>query len=147
MAELKYKKYIVTDIKLPEDIQQRSAEYSKRATRIAWLDEKVVEGAFSVICSWYWKATEVEGTPLHRHDYDEVLGFFGSDPQHPRDLNGEVEFWLADEKYILKESCLIYIPKDLQHCPLRVLKADKPIFFLAISLSGKYYKLFDSLKK
>lgn len=144
MAELKYKKYIVTDIKLPEEIQQKEAEYSKRATRISWLDENIVEGAFSIICSWYWKATEEIGTPLHTHDYDEVLGLFGSDPQNPRDLCGEVEFWMADEKYILKESCLIYIPKDLPHCPLRVLKVDKPIFFLAVSLSGKYYKLFNS---
>jgi mannose-6-phosphate isomerase-like protein (cupin superfamily) len=144
MAELKYQKYIVKDLTLPEEIQQKQPEYTKRATRIAWLDENLVEGAFSVICSWYWKVTEGIGTPLHTHDYDEVLGFFGGDPENPRDLYGEVEFWMDDEKYILNESCLIYIPKDLPHCPLNVLRVDKPIFFLAISLSGKYYKLFNT---
>ncbi len=148
MAALKYKKYIVTDLQVPEDVQKKgeAVGYNERATRILWLDENVVEGAFSVICSWYWKATETPGTPAHSHDFDEVIGFFGSDPQNPNDLGGEVEFWLEDEEYILTKSCLIYAPKGLKHCPLRVRKVDRPIFFLAISLSGKYYKLFDKDK-
>ena len=140
MAELKYQKYILTDLKLPKEVQERQAEYSKRATRILWLEDEIIEGAFSVICSWYWKATETEGTPSHTHDFDEVIGFFGSDPQNPRDLCGEVEFWLEDEKYILKNSCLIFCPRGMRHCPLRVIRVDKPIFFLAISLTSKYVK-------
>ena len=96
MAELKYKKYILTDLKLPEDAQNRLAEYSQRATRILWLEDWIMEGAPSVSCSWYWKATETEGTPSHTHDFDEVIGFFGGDPQNPRDLCGEVEIWLED---------------------------------------------------
>ena len=96
MAKLKYQKYILTDLKLPEDVQARAAEYNKRATRILWLEDFVIEGAPSIICSWYWKATEKEGTPSHTHDFDEVIGFFGSDPQNPHDLCGEVEFWLED---------------------------------------------------
>jgi len=140
MAESKYQKYILTDLKLPEEVQARDAEYSKRATRILWLEDFVIEGAPSIISSWYWKATEKEGTPSHTHDFDEVVGFFGSDPQNPRDLCGEVEFWLEDEKYILKNSCLIFCPKGLRHCPLRVIRVDKPIFFLAVSLTGKYVK-------
>jgi hypothetical protein len=142
MAELKYQKYILTDLKLPEATQKTDKEhkYAERATRILWLEDEIIEGAFSVICSWYWKATEEEGTPSHTHDFDEVIGFFGSDPQNPHDLGGEVEFWLEDEKYILTKSCLIFAPRGLRHCPLRVMKVDRPIFFLAISTTSKYVK-------
>jgi quercetin dioxygenase-like cupin family protein len=140
MAELKYKKYIVTDLKTPEEVQKTATEYAKRATRILWLDDEVIEGAFHVNCSWYWKATEEEGTPSHTHDFDEVIAFFGSDPQNPHDLGGEVEFWLEDEKYILTKSCLIFAPRGLRHCPLRVMRVDRPIFFLAISTTSKYVK-------
>jgi hypothetical protein len=140
MAELKYQKYILTDLKLPEDIQKSAAKYNERATRILWLEDWVIEGAPSIISSWYWKATETEGVPSHTHDFDEVIGFFGSDPQNPHDLGGEVEFWLEDEKYFLKNSCLIFIPKGLRHCPLRVVKVDRPIFFLAVSVTNKYFK-------
>ncbi len=140
MAELKYQKYILTDLILPEDAQARAAEYAKRATRILWLEDFIIKGAPSMFCSWYWKATETEGTPSHTHDFDEVIGFFGSDPENPHDLCGEVEFWLEDEKYILKNSCLIYAPKGMRHCPLRVIRVDRPIFFLTVSITSKYVK-------
>jgi hypothetical protein len=144
MAELKYQKYILTDLKTPEHVQEKdkAAGYAERATRILWLEDEVIKGAFSVICSWYWRATDEASTPAHTHDFDEVIGFFGSDPQNPSDLGGEVEFWLEDEKYILKKSCLIFAPKGLKHCPLRVTRVDRPIFFLAAGISGKYYKTF-----
>ena len=140
MSKLKYQKYILTDLKIPEDAQKRADEYAKRATRILWLEDFVIKGTPSIICSWYWKATEKEGTPSHVHDFDEVIGFFGSDPQNPHDLGGEVEFWMEDEKYILTKSCLIFAPKGLRHCPLRVIRVDRPIFFLAVSTTSKYVK-------
>ncbi len=146
MAERKYEKYILTDLVLPEPAKQREPEYNQRATRILWLEDFVMEGAPSIILSWYWKATEQAGSPAHTHDFDEVVGFVGSDPENPHELYGEVEFWLDDEQYFLTKSCLILCPKGLQHCPLRVVRADKPILFLAFSLSKKYEKLFDKVK-
>ena len=146
MSELKYQKYILTDLKLPEEQQKRADEYAKRATRILWLEDFVIKGAPSIICSWYWKATETEGTPAHTHDFDEVIGFIGSDPENPHDLGGEVEFWLEDEKYTLTKSCLIFVPKGLRHCPLRVIKIDRPMFFLAVGISSKYSKIMDTTK-
>lgn len=140
MAQRKYQNYILTDIKLPYPQRQRAEIYAQRATRILWLEDFVIKGAPSVICSWYWKATEEPGTPAHTHDFDEVVGFIGSDPDNPTDLGGEIEFWLEDEKYILKESCLIYCPKGLRHCPLRVVKVERPILFLAFSVSTEYSK-------
>jgi quercetin dioxygenase-like cupin family protein len=143
VAALKYQKYILTDLILPEGSKKRLNDYNKRATRILWLEDFVMKGAPSIICSWYWKATEKESTPAHTHDFDEVVGFIGSDPQNPQDLNGEVEFWLEDEKYILTKSCFILCPKGLKHCPLRVVRVNKPILFLAFSVSSKYYKIMD----
>ncbi len=140
MAERKYEKYILTDLKLPENVQARQAEYNKRATRILWLEDEIMAGSSSVILSWYWKPTEKEGTPSHIHDFDEIIGFIGSDPQNPHDLGGEVEFWLEDEKYVLTKSCLILAPKGVRHCPLRVTRVDRPILFLAFSVTGKYVK-------
>lgn len=140
MAKLKYEKYILTDLKLSEESQKRLAEYNKRATRILWLEDFVINGAPSIILSWYWKATEKEGTPSHTHDFDEVVGFIGSDPQNPRELYGEVEFWIENEKYIINKSCLIFCPKGVRHCPLRIIKAERPILFMAFSTTSNYVK-------
>jgi hypothetical protein len=140
MTERKYEKYILTDLSVPNDVQYRQEEYKKRATRILWLEHEILEGADSVILSWYWKATEKEGTPSHVHDFDEIVGFIGNDYKNPQDLGAEVEFWMEDEQYILNKSCLIWIPRGLRHCPLRVMRIDRPILFLAISMTKKYTK-------
>jgi hypothetical protein len=142
MAGRKYEKYILTDLKTPLTTRQKDKEagYAERATRILWLEDEIMKGASSVILSWYWKATDTEGSPSHTHEFDEIIGFIGSDPQNPYELYGEVEFWLEDEKYLLTKSCLIFAPSGLRHCPLRVTRVDRPILFLAFSVTGKYVK-------
>ena len=97
----KYEKYILTDLVVPDDVAARMDEYNQRATRILWLEDFIIKGAPSIITSWYWKATDEEGTPSHTHDFDEVVGFFGSDTDNPSDLCGEVEFWLEELSDIL----------------------------------------------
>lgn len=142
MAARKYEKYILTDLKTPEITAQKDKElgYAERATRILWLEDEILEGASSVILSWYWKPTEQEGSPSHVHSFDEIIGFIGNDPQNPQDLGGEVEFWLGDEEYILTKSCLIFAPAGMRHCPLRVRKVERPFLFLAFSSTTKYEK-------
>ena len=142
MAERKYEKYILTDLITPEATREKDIEvnYAERATRILWLENEVMEGTFSIILSWYWKATDYDGSPSHVHDFDEIIGFIGNDPQNVKDLGGEVEFWLEDEKYLLTQSCLIFAPAGLRHCPLRVTKVERPFLFLAFSLTNKYVK-------
>jgi hypothetical protein len=140
MPELKYSKYIVTELKIPESKQKTAAKYAEYATRVLWLDDKMIEGAFHMNCAWYLKAsTTTEDTP-HAHDTDEIIGFFGSDPQQPHDLGGEIEFWLEDEKYTLTKSCLIFVPRGMKHCPLVLKRVDKPIFHFTTVTGGQYNK-------
>ncbi len=142
MAEKKYQKYVMEKLILPDDSTQIDIEhkYAERATRILWLEDFIIKGAPSIIASWYWKATEEEGTPQHTHNYDEVVGFIGGDPDNPASLNGEVEWWMEDEKYTLTKSCFVYCPAGLKHGPLRVARVDKPILFLAFSITDRYIK-------
>ena len=142
MTGRKYEKYILTELKTPLGTAQKDKEfgYADRATRVLWLEDEIMKGSSSVIISWYWKATEKEGSPSHVHDFDEILGFIGNDPQNPADLGAEVELWLEDEKYLLTKSCLVFAPAGLRHCPLRVVRVDRPFLFLAFSLTRKYVK-------
>jgi hypothetical protein len=110
----------------------------KRATKVLWMDAENTPGAFNVNVTWLWKATDFNHDEPHKHDYDEVVGFFGSNPDGPYDLNAEVEFWLGDEQYILTKSTLLFIPEGLTHCPLRVLSVRQPIFHFTIVPNGTY---------
>jgi hypothetical protein len=141
MAESKYGKYIVTELKIPESKQKIADWYNQYATRILWMDDNVVEGAFHMNTAWYLKATaETTESEPHIHDSDEIIGFFGNNPQDPYDLGGEVEFWLEDERHIITRSCLIFVPRGMKHCPLIMRRVDRPIFHFTTVTGGQYTK-------
>jgi hypothetical protein len=79
----------------------------------------------------------MEGTS-HSHEFDEIVTLFGTNPDDTRDLCGEVEFWIEDERYELTNSCLIFIPKGTKHCPIIFHKVERPIFHFIIGQAGKY---------
>lgn len=142
MANLKYKRYILTEIRLPEEMQKKEATYNRWAKHLLWLDNHVIEGAPFVNTAWYFKPEpeDILATLApHTHDFDEVVGFFGSDSQNLYDLGGEIGFWLEDEKYILKNSCLIFIPKGMKHSG-EIIKVEKPIFHVSLGSIVQYSK-------
>jgi hypothetical protein len=100
------------------------------ATTLAYLDDEVIKGAWNVITAWFWpRQDRLEIIPeSHSHKEHEVVCFYGSNPDDPFDLCGEVEFYLEDQKLTLTKSSLVYIPANMKHCPLIVNRADRPIF-------------------
>jgi hypothetical protein len=53
----KYNKYVVQELKAPFS-PEMAAQYAKFATRILWIDDKVVPGSFQMNCSWWLNAIE-----------------------------------------------------------------------------------------
>jgi hypothetical protein len=143
MTESKYGKYIVTELKAPEVDPEKAASYAQFAKRILWMDDKVVEGAFQMNCAWYFHANESPTPERHWHDCDEIIGFFSGDSANPYDLGGEIEFWLEDERHILTKSCLLFIPKDMKHCPLIIRRVDRPIFHFSTVTGHQWTPISD----
>ena len=108
-----------------------------RATRVAYVDDEVIKGAFYMEANWLWQSTE-GGTEAHAHDFDEIIGFFGTNPDDLDDLCGEVEFWLGEEKHLLTRSCVVFVPKGLKHCPMIFRRVDRPILNFAVG-PGRMY--------
>jgi hypothetical protein len=140
MEGSKYGKYIVTDLVVPEEKRQIESAYSKYARRILWMDENVVEGAFHMNTAWYLKAAETLEDRPHVHDADEIIGFFGNDPDHPHDLGAEIEIWLEDEKHVITRSALLFVPAGMKHCPLVLRRVDRPVFHFTTVPGGRYIK-------
>jgi hypothetical protein len=131
VAETKYGKYIVTDLnKIPDAL----------GTRVYCLHGGVFDGAPYVDCAWFWPQPKevVVVDKGHTHDFGEVVTFFGSNPDDPTDLCGEIEFWLGDEPNTITKSCVIFVPKGVKHCPLILKKVDRPIFHFATATDKNY---------
>jgi len=124
MPKTKYGQYVVTELKIPPEKQRIAAEYAKFATRILWLDENVVPGAFHMNTAWYLKPNTAVEPKSHTHDTDEIIGFFSGDYKQQYDLGGEIEMWLEDQQFILDKSTLIFVPAGMVHCPLKILRRE-----------------------
>lgn len=147
MAKSKYGKYIVTKPKA-NIVKPPWSPQGPIPGRVAYIDHEVVDGAFYMECVWLMPGmrpppgpagAEPPGPKAHTHDYDEILGFFGSDTKDMYDLGGEAVLWLGDEKHIINKSCLVFIPKGLQHCPLHFPRIDKPIFHFSVGPGQMYF--------
>lgn len=141
MAETKYGKYIITDLKKSFTSPYEPSTRPEDQTEILLLDDDVVKGAFSINACWFWPERmnnpEDDIVP-HTHDCDEVLAMFGTNMEDPHDLCGECEAWIGDEKHIINKSCIIFLPKGLQHGPFKFTRLDKPVFHFGVFLAPKY---------
>ena len=135
-----YAGYIVQTAVEPDMEPDFAAVYRKFAKRIVWIDDDVVPGAIQMNTAWY--RTDPERDPIfeeHVHDdCDELIGFFGSDPDNPNDLNAEVEFTIGGEAHLLTKSSIIFVPAGVSHNPMRIRNVKRPIFHFSVVTSGKY---------
>jgi mannose-6-phosphate isomerase-like protein (cupin superfamily) len=138
-----YSRYIITEMKkgldFPKPPQDLPTNVSPM-TRLLWLDSEIASGAFYMECVWYGKGEGIGGPDPHVHDFDEVLGFIGTNRQDPHDLGGTVELWLDDEKHSLQKSCLVFVPRGMKHCPMTLKNIRTPIFHFSSGNGGTYQK-------
>jgi hypothetical protein len=104
------------------------------------LDKSIIPGAFYLECLWFQEGSEANRVEAHTHDFDEVIGFFGTNPADQRDLGGEIELWLDGEKHILTHSFIAFVPKGMVHCPLKIKRVDRPIFHFTTGPGGSYIR-------
>jgi hypothetical protein len=144
MDNTKYGKYIVIEPKPQAKLPDYESKYKpKQASNILTLDDEVIKGAIAMDTNWFLPIKNLTGAgdgtekgqvKPHKHNYDEVLAMFGSNPENPHDLYAECEFWLGGEKHLITKSCIIFIPKGLQHGPIGWTRVDRPVFQLAIKM-------------
>jgi hypothetical protein len=99
-------------------------------TNMCYLDDAVIPGSWNVITAWFWPRQEplVVIPEAHHHDEHEVVCFYGTNPDDPFDLCGEIEFYFEGQKILLTKSSLLYVPAGMKHSPLILNRIDRPIF-------------------
>lgn len=93
---------------------------------ILLLNGDVLPNAPYFTITWYCSPGDPK-TETHVHEFDEYLGFAGSDPEDPTNLNGLVRFMIDDEWVTIDKSTILFVPADVKHCPYVIERVDKPI--------------------
>ena len=133
-------KYILQDLHDPNMGTPAFQEmYRKFSKRILWIDDNVMPGSFQMNTAWYYAVPEKDPVfEEHVHEYDELIGFFGSDPEHPYDLGAELEVTINGEKHLLTKTSLIFCPAGMPHMPLSIKRVDRPVFHFSIVVGPEY---------
>jgi hypothetical protein len=153
MAESKYAKCIVTEDRMPPMPAEmiKAMEEQEKEGRI--LDRTMLLGIQDSIvpgCSLFAGCEILWGLPgdkpvsieiPHSHEFDEVIGFGGTNRNYPRDLGGEIELLIGGEKHVITKTCLIFVPKGVLHCPITLNRIDTPIFMFEAANDPTYKKI------
>ena len=153
MSESKYGKYIVTEDRMPPEPAAAVKAMEDQAKEGRILDRTMLLGIMDSIvpgcplfagCEILWglpggKSVSIE-IP-HSHEFDEIIGFGGTNRNYPRELGGEIEFHIGGETHILTKTCLIFVPKGVMHCPVTFNRIDTPIFMFEAANNPSYIKV------
>ncbi len=137
----KYADLFVQTLQFPQGMgtPEYMEMYKRFSKRILWMDGSVCSGAFQMNTAWYYAVPERDPIFLeHSHDSSELLGFFGSDPEDPYNLNAELIFTIDGEAHRIDRSTMIFLPPRIPHNPMRILRVDKPIFHFSIVPTAAY---------
>jgi hypothetical protein len=153
MSESEYGKYIVTEdlmppmppkaIKAMED-QEKQGRILDRTMLLGIMDSIVPGCSLFAGCEILWGLPG--GKPVsieipHSHNFDEVIGFGGTNRNYPRSLGGEIEFLIGGETHVITKTCLIFVPKGITHCPVTFNRIDTPIFMFEAANNATYIKV------
>jgi hypothetical protein len=72
----------------------------------------------------------------HKHNYEEIFLFLGTDPQDTGKLGAEVEFWLGEgedmEKVVFTTSSAVYVAPGVAHFPQIWRNVQRPVMTMVI---------------
>lgn len=137
-----YNQYIVQELTydpLKNSPPEFKEMYQKFSRRILWIDGQQVPGAFQMNTAWYHSVPERDPVfEEHVHNSDEIIGFFGSNPDDPYDLGAVIEVTINGENHRLPKSSVIFAPACMPHMRIRILEVTRPMFHFSVVTGGNY---------
>ena len=71
----------------------------------------------------------------HSHDFNQVIFFWGGDPNNVSEFDADIELTLDGEVNLITYPSMIWTPKGLDHGPLNIKRIGKPVSYIDITLT------------
>lgn len=149
MSKGKYGKYIVSHPIVEALTNHVSDPKGVTFPDEIYLDDRTVKGS-PVVVDIGWRFRIPEPNPVerpHKHDFDEVLCFIGTNPDKPHDLGGEVEFTIGGEKHTFNTTTTIFVPAGTVHCPIFHRSVDRSFILAVFGLAPRYTSTMEDARK
>ncbi|MBQ5951589.1 MAG: hypothetical protein IJL66_05560 [Lachnospiraceae bacterium] len=130
-----YDRYFVTDP------QGDPLPAVKGEVKVLYADGAQCPGGIVTRASWFKEDVPDGIVPVHKHEYDELLLFLGSDYEAPFDLNAEITFSIGGEEFTITKSSYVAIPPGVEHGPFVIQNMKRPVFMAAFHDSPFYNQI------
>ena len=151
MAESQFEKYVVRKPavvvrvgdeyvdKVPETDKMPVLNKVNTGPRVIFSNELIADAKTKIEYGYITGDTAVgtgEDFVPHKHDYEEIFLFLGTDPNDTSSLGAEVEFWLGEkdslEKVVFTTSSAIYVAPGVAHFPQIWKNVMRPVMTMVI---------------
>ena len=151
MAESQFEKYVVRKPavvvrvgdeyvdKVPETDKMPVLNKVNTGPRVIFSNELIADAKTKIEYGYITGDTAVgtgEDFVPHKHDYEEIFLFLGTDPNDTSSLGAEVEFWLGEkdslEKVVFTTSSAIYVAPGVAHFPQIWKNVRRPVMTMVI---------------
>jgi hypothetical protein len=85
---------------------------------------------------WIWGVPDPPIPKMRHDDFDEIVFHIGSDPDDPADLGGTLEFGVGDDLLEFDSTHCAYIPREMDHGPLRWKGVRRPLIEMALMVGA-----------
>jgi hypothetical protein len=130
MVETNYEKYLV---RKPIYEAFGGVKNRQSPTMTIMSNKQVPEANYYLEPGWIYGIPEPNPSlHEHVHEYDEIVMHWGSNPETPQVLGGEVEFYVGGQPITFNTNTFFYIPKGTPHGPVTWKKFDFPHMQMAM---------------
>jgi hypothetical protein len=134
VAESKYKKYFIPAARKPptKEMVAQMKGMKREGTGIFIAIKRLFSEANVSMGAAYYTKPFTMVPEKHVHKYDDYLLFFGTNTKDWNDFDAEWELYMGEEgeRCIISQPTIVYIPAGVYHCPLSLIRADKPVFMM-----------------
>jgi len=139
----RYARFIITEPKshAPSVKKNQPAPPPPKAktSHMVSLDNEVLPGAFYVDFVWIWSGDMTMAPEAHAHNWDEMIGLVNwGDKKNIRKIGGDVSINIAGKDYDIEQSSLVFVPKNVKHCPIEFKKIKRPVLCFTIGHAKKW---------
>ncbi len=136
MSETKYRRNLVTQPKY--EVTAGRVKGRQYPTMTLMSNELVPGSNLYLEIGWIYEMPEPNPHIFeHSHEkYNEVVLHIGTDPDHPEDLGGEIEFFVGGEPLVFDKTSALFVPAGVKHGPLTWKKVRRPHLQMAMVLGA-----------
>jgi mannose-6-phosphate isomerase-like protein (cupin superfamily) len=113
-------------------------ERKSKGALVLHIEDDMIPGSFYVDVVKIYEGSGSAPAPEHDHKWPELLATIGADPEHPREIDGEMVIYINGERFATNKSSCVCVPAGVKHCPFEFNNIKSNTIIFTCGPQGEY---------